>query len=269
METIKAPRHWPLCGEFSGDRWLPRTKVSNAENVSIWWRHHARHLPEFFGMTYKQCHGADCCSCWLIFWPWWRHQMETFSALLAICAENSPVAGEFLAQRPVTRSFDVFYDLRLNKRLNKQWWGWWFETPLRPLWRHSNASFMFVSSPVTMVFDVPQTNTLSSRGLQVIILSNLIINATKKRLYVTIKKSPQMIAHKELLSYTPHLEWFNTMSQKIRWRLQEYTIPLHGLAVYHRFCHTDIQSELFMSCLRLSVKWKLVIVFVPDDPPPF
>ena len=45
---------------------------------------------------------------------WWRHQMETFSALLAICAENSPVPGEFPAQRPVTRSFDVFFDLRLN-----------------------------------------------------------------------------------------------------------------------------------------------------------
>ena len=38
---------------------------------------------------------------------WWRHQMETFSALLAICAGNSPVPGEFPAQRPVTRSFDV------------------------------------------------------------------------------------------------------------------------------------------------------------------
>ena len=54
--------------------------------------------------------------------------METFSALLAICAENSPVTGEFPTQRPVTRSFDVFFDLRLNKRLSKQSWGWWFET---------------------------------------------------------------------------------------------------------------------------------------------
>ena len=45
---------------------------------------------------------------------WWRHQMETFSALLAICAGNSPATGEFPAQRPVTRSFDVFFDLRLN-----------------------------------------------------------------------------------------------------------------------------------------------------------
>ena len=46
--------------------------------------------------------------------------METFSALLAICAVNSPAAGEFPAERPVTRSFDVFFDLRLNKRLSKQ-----------------------------------------------------------------------------------------------------------------------------------------------------
>ena len=51
---------------------------------------------------------------------WWRHQMETFSALLAICAGNSPVPGECPAQRPVTRNFDVFFDLRLNKRLSKQ-----------------------------------------------------------------------------------------------------------------------------------------------------
>ena len=65
--------------------------------------------------------------------------METFSALLAICAGNSPVPGEFPAQRPVTRSFDVFFDLRLNKRLSKQSRGWWFETLPRPLWRHSNV----------------------------------------------------------------------------------------------------------------------------------
>ena len=66
---------------------------------------------------------------------WWRHQMETFSALLAIRAGNSPVPGEFPAQRPVTRSFDVFFDLRPSK----QWLGWWFETLSRPLWRDSNV----------------------------------------------------------------------------------------------------------------------------------
>ena len=87
---------------------------------------------------------------------WWRHQMETFSALLAICAGNSPipallaicagnspVPGELPTQRSVTRSFDVFFDLRLNKRLSKQSWGWWFETLSRPLWRHCNVESLF------------------------------------------------------------------------------------------------------------------------------
>ena len=75
---------------------------------------------------------------------WWRHQMETFSALLAICAGNSPVPGEFPAQRPVTRSFDVFFDLVLNKRLCKWSWGWWFEVQLRPLWLHCNDFTLLV-----------------------------------------------------------------------------------------------------------------------------
>ena len=62
-----------------------------------------------------------------------------FSALLALCAENSPVTGEFTTQRPVTRSFDVFFDRRLNNRLSKQSWGRWFETPSCSLWRHYNV----------------------------------------------------------------------------------------------------------------------------------
>ena len=66
---------------------------------------------------------------------WWRHPMKTFSALLALCAGNSPATGEFITQRPVTRRFAYFFDLRLNKRLSKQSRGWWFETPSRPLWR--------------------------------------------------------------------------------------------------------------------------------------
>ena len=69
--------------------------------------------------------------------------METFSALLAICTGKSPVTGEFPAHRPATRSFDVFFDLLLNKRLSKQWLDWWFE-PSRPLKRHCNIAFTVV-----------------------------------------------------------------------------------------------------------------------------
>ena len=75
---------------------------------------------------------------------WWRHQMETFSALLAICTGNSPASGEFPTQRPVTRSFDVSFDLCINKWLRKQSWGWWFETLSRPLWRHCNVKSFFM-----------------------------------------------------------------------------------------------------------------------------
>ena len=65
------------------------------------------------------------------------------SALLAICAGNSPVTGEFPAQRPVTRSFDVFFDLRLTRRSSKQSWGWRIETLPRPLWRHSSVVIIY------------------------------------------------------------------------------------------------------------------------------
>ena len=55
------------------------------------------------------------------------------------------LCGEFTGprwippQRPVTRCFDVFFDLHPNNRLSKQWWGWWFVTPSFPFWRHRNV----------------------------------------------------------------------------------------------------------------------------------
>ena len=70
---------------------------------------------------------------------WWRHQMERFSALLALCAG--------------TRSFDIFFDLSLNNRLSTQWRGWWFETPSSPLWRHCNEfqhlRSIFIITPIS------------------------------------------------------------------------------------------------------------------------
>ena len=50
--------------------------------------------------------------------------------------------GEFPAQRPMTRSFDVFFDLRLDGRLGKHSWGWWLEKPSCPLWRQSDVSWV-------------------------------------------------------------------------------------------------------------------------------
>ena len=56
-----------------------------------------------------------------------------------VTAGNSPVTSEFPSHRPVTRSFDVFFDLRTKKRLSKQSRRRWFRTPSRSLWRHCNA----------------------------------------------------------------------------------------------------------------------------------
>ena len=82
--------------------------------------------------TTRRQHCTLRCPCsTYVLWPgppphsvksWWRHQMDTFSALLVFCAGNSPVTGEFLTQRPLMRSFDVFFRVCLNKRLSKQSW---------------------------------------------------------------------------------------------------------------------------------------------------
>ena len=88
---------------------------------------------------------------------WWlstscRHQMETFSALLALCEGNPSVTGGFPSLRTVTRRFDVFFDLRLNEWLSKQSRRRWFETPSHSSWRHCNeASWQFSSFSVRMM----------------------------------------------------------------------------------------------------------------------
>ena len=146
---------------------FPSQMASNMENVSIWWRHHdlylcyiSRHAVAVFkryvfrkpNQTWiileslitdlvrsSSSSSTTMAGTMTITIAWWRHQMETFSALLAIWAGNSPVTVEFPSQRPVTRSFDVFFDLHLNKRLSKQAKRRWFEKPSRLLWHHCNG----------------------------------------------------------------------------------------------------------------------------------
>ena len=74
--------------------------------------------------------------------------MESFSALLALCVERSPVTGRFPLQRPVTRGLDIFFDLCQNKLSNKQPGRWWFETPSRPLWRHCDEALVYVCKSI-------------------------------------------------------------------------------------------------------------------------
>ena len=141
--TIPEGQNWPRvkthslkrhCGHFDEiyfhhwlgwklSFWQP---MNMYQNIYVYSVKTNAHLPKYIFMASQET------------W-WWRHQMETFSALLAHCVGNSQVTGEFPSQRPVTRIFDGFFDLRLNKRMSKQSGGWWFETPSRSLWHHCNV----------------------------------------------------------------------------------------------------------------------------------
>ena len=108
------PGDWPLV------IWTNSNKKESSSVI-----HLIQHVSYFCDINLLQCYAVTTES----FFPtsWWRHQMETFSPV------NSP------QQRPVTRSFNVFFDLRLNKRLSKHSWSWWFETLSRSLWCHHNV----------------------------------------------------------------------------------------------------------------------------------
>ena len=77
--------------------------------------------------------------------------METFSALLALCEGNPPVTGGFSSQRPVTRSFEILFDLRLHTRLNKQSRNWWFGTPSLSWRPHRNVVVCLLASPGSQI----------------------------------------------------------------------------------------------------------------------
>ena len=103
----------------------------------------------------------------LIYWiwctstkAWWRHEMETFSALIAFCMGNSPAISEFPA--------DVFSDPRLNQKKIKQWPRRWFEMPSRSLWRHCNGKWCMFQAP-----SVPEGHTMVvwfSKAYQILII---------------------------------------------------------------------------------------------------
>ena len=79
------------------------------------------------------------CKHFARYWPFVRGIHRSPVKLLALCEGNPSVTGEFPSQRPMTRSFDLFSDLHLNKQLGEQSRRRWFETPLRSLWRHCNV----------------------------------------------------------------------------------------------------------------------------------
>ena len=100
-------------------------------------------------LTVRIC---DVCLCGLFHLVYPKQYMMTssngniFRVTGPLCGKFTG-PGEFPTQRPVTRSFVVSFDLRLNERLSKQPWGWWFDTPSWSLWRQCNdASCFFMFS---------------------------------------------------------------------------------------------------------------------------
>ena len=133
---------------------------------------------------------------------WWRHQIESFSAFLALGAGNSPVPGEFPAQRPVTRSYGVFFDRRPNKRLSKHWWGWWFETPSSPLWRHCNVDYQLhpaIRFRTRIPYDWLPTHILWTRTWNGDVLSTAVISAFPNAVTVPITSMAGSIKLKFLM----------------------------------------------------------------------
>ena len=136
----------PVTGEFPSQRPATRSfdvffdlrlnKPLSEQSWGCWFEMPSRSL-------WLHCNEFQSIHCSLLWGvavsiTWWRHQMETFFRVTGHLCGDSPVPDEFPAQRPVTQSFNVFFDLHPNKRLSKQWWGWWFETPPCPLPRLRN-----------------------------------------------------------------------------------------------------------------------------------
>ena len=146
--------------------------------------------------------------------PWWRHQMETFSVTLALCQGNSPITREFPSQRSVTRSFDVFFDLHLNKRLSKQLRRRWFETPSHSLWRHRNG-----------YIDEPDRRQVTRTTIDTCGFSYLSYNGVG--------------GISDLTHITTHMTGLSIMFQ----------VSVHGPGDFHRICKTfaNINCYLFIS----------------------
>ena len=117
---------WRQCDFAWSPQFTPFTlTVNDTYDVVMTWTY----FPHYWFFV-----GVDNPKLWCfirIAGAWWRHLMKTFPALLAPCEGNPPVTGGFPSQRPVTRSFGVFFDIRLNKWLGKQWGCRWFETQWR------------------------------------------------------------------------------------------------------------------------------------------
>ena len=201
---------------------------------------------------------------------WWRHQMETFSALLAIVRFTGP-RWIPRTQKPSTRSFDVFFDLRLNKRLGKQSWGWWFETVPRPLWRHGNENYN------TLIMDTRYL-TLNELCVQIwvtpyhaillyIALNLFYVVAFIQSSLVHVKLN---LSHLRIKQFLRCVKW-GSVSMPIPLRCWMNSIPyiegkhfqpkkLIRMNCYWHLKHTFQQQQIFRACFKTW--WYFAIPFM-------
>ena len=126
--------------------------------------------------------------------------METFFTLLALCAGNSPVTGEFPSQRPVMWSFDIFFDLSFNKRLSTQLRGWWFGMPSCSLWRPCNAESVYDSDGLVQVC----SNFIANAQELLQSCTKLLIYET---IYLTWEKAWIQLNYKFKINHDDVIKW--------------------------------------------------------------
>ena len=132
-----------------------------------------------------------------------------------LCEGNSPITGEFPSQRPVERSFDVFFDLRLNKQLSNQSRGWWFETPLRSLEHNCNGLSVQALKCLGLDHSALHTTTIPNnfQSLHFDILIGLIAFS------YTISKRKQFSTVPCVTVFRPTVEIKHIFYRQISWSL--------------------------------------------------
>ena len=133
---MDSPHKGPLMRNFAVPFNVSMGKLS-CKQSNCWWFNTPSHSCDVTVMAHKICWSMMTSS-----------NGNIFRVTGPLCGEFTG-PGEFPAQRPVTRSFDVFFDLRPNKRLSKQPWDWWFETPRWSLWRHCNGNCFKAGIPTS------------------------------------------------------------------------------------------------------------------------
>ena len=154
--------------------------------------------------------------------------------------EHLPVTGEFPAQRLVTRSFDVFFDMHLNKRFSKQSWDWWCETPSRPLWRHCDV--------------IPKMHSCEVRSLSCCDIANILAGGNVFTLENFTSPLGFLaycnIRHSWICDNTRHQEYISLSKSYIHSPVSLCKLPKHLLSLYE---HQMFTTRKCSSSNNLSV----------------